>query len=150
MDKVKTGVVLVNLGTPEAPTAGAVRRFLREFLGDPRVVEIPRPIWWLILNLIILPFRPRKVAHAYASIWRDDDSPLRIWTESLANKLQAHLQRAAASDEAPQVAVAYTYGKPTLAQQVAQLRDSGVERTLVLPLYPRDRPARRSMPGRRS
>jgi protoporphyrin/coproporphyrin ferrochelatase len=65
----RTGVLLVNLGTPDAPSAPAIRRYLREFLSDPRVVEVPRPLWWLILNLFILPLRPRKLVHAYRSVW---------------------------------------------------------------------------------
>ena len=76
-----TAVVLVNLGTPAAPTAPAVRRYLKEFLCDPRVVEIPRAIWWLILNGVILNVRPRKSAEKYAAIWTTDGSPLKVHTE---------------------------------------------------------------------
>lgn len=135
MNKTATGVLLVNLGTPEAPTPGAVRAFLRDFLSDPRVVEIPRLIWLCILYGVILPFRPRKVAHAYASIWTEQGSPLRVLTESLAHRLQARLTEAS-GDAAPKVAVAYTYGEPSIACQLSALREAGVERTLVLPLYP--------------
>ena len=80
----KIGILLVNLGTPEAPTKRAVREYLGEFLWDPRVVEIPRPIWWLILNGIILRTRPKASAKKYASIWSDQGSPLRIYTEKQA------------------------------------------------------------------
>lgn len=135
MNKSATGVLLVNLGTPEAPTPRAVRAFLRDFLSDPRVVEIPRLIWLCILYGVILPFRPRKVAHAYASIWTEQGSPLRVLTESLASRLQAHLTEESGV-AAPRVAVAYTYGEPGIAQQLAAMREAGVERTLVLPLYP--------------
>ena len=78
------GVLLVNLGTPDAPTAGAVRRYLREFLSDPRVVQIPRIVWLPILYLLVLPFRPSKSAAKYAKIWRPDGSPLRIYHERQA------------------------------------------------------------------
>lgn len=74
----KTGILLVNLGTPDAPTAAAVRPYLKEFLSDPRVVEIPQPVWWLILNGIILNVRPKKSAAKYASIWMKEGSPLRV------------------------------------------------------------------------
>src|SRR5471030_3138901 len=87
----KTGILLINLGTPEAPTAPAVRRYLREFLSDPRVVEIPRPVWWLILNLFILPFRPKRSAQRYAQIWSTDGSPLRAHTERQARMLRGYL-----------------------------------------------------------
>ena len=72
----RTGILLTNLGTPDAPTTGAVRRYLREFLSDPRVVEAPRLLWWLVLNLIVLPFRPRRSARLYARIWSAEGSPL--------------------------------------------------------------------------
>ena len=78
----RVGILLINLGTPDAPTAPAVRRYLREFLSDPRVVEIPRAIWWFILNLFILPFRPKVSARRYAQVWTPDGSPLRMHTEN--------------------------------------------------------------------
>ena len=77
------GILLVNLGTPDAPTASAVRRYLREFLSDRRVVRIPRALWWPILYLVILPFRPAKTARKYATIWREDGSPLRVYLAPL-------------------------------------------------------------------
>src|SRR5882757_6022417 len=86
-----SGVLLVNLGTPDAPTPSAVRRYLREFLWDPRVVQVPRLPWWLILNLFILPFRPAKTARKYASIWRADGSPLRMYTLRQAQLLRGYL-----------------------------------------------------------
>jgi len=85
-------VLLVNLGTPSAPTPSAVRRYLAEFLWDPRVVEIPRPLWWLILHGVILRVRPRKSAHAYQSIWTDSGSPLLVHTRGLAGALEAELR----------------------------------------------------------
>src|SRR3989338_11201178 len=87
----KTGILLITLGTPEAPTAAAVRAYLKEFLGDPRVVEIPRALWWLILNGIILNTRPKKSAAKYASIWLPEGSPLRVYTEKQTTLLQGYL-----------------------------------------------------------
>ena len=88
-----TGVLLVNLGTPEAPTASAVRRFLKEFLWDPRVVEFPRALWWLVLNGIILRVRPSRSAAAYREIWTDDGSPLMLYSTALADKVTTELER---------------------------------------------------------
>jgi ferrochelatase len=128
------GVLLVNLGTPEAPTAGAVRRYLKEFLWDPRVVEIPRPIWWLILNGIILNTRPERVAHKYAQVWLAEGSPLRVYTERQAEGVRRAL---AADDGGPvQVAVAMRYGSPSLAEGLAELKAAHCDRILLLPLYP--------------
>ena len=87
----KTAVVLINLGTPEAPTAAAVRRYLKEFLSDPRVVEIPKILWWLILNVIILNVRPAKSAAKYATIWTAEGSPLKVHSERQAKLLQGFL-----------------------------------------------------------
>lgn len=131
----KDAVLLVNLGTPEQPTPAGVRKFLREFLSDRRVVEVPRPIWLFILYAIILPFRPRKVARAYQSIWTKDGSPLKVCTENLGAKLQCELTQQQ-GEAAPLVRCAYSYGNPNIATQVEQLRELGVERILLLPLYP--------------
>ncbi|PIX04238.1 MAG: ferrochelatase, partial [Gallionellales bacterium CG_4_8_14_3_um_filter_54_18] len=87
----KTGILLVNLGTPDAPTAKAVRPYLKQFLGDARVVEIPKALWWLILNGIILNVRPKKSAEKYASVWLKEGSPLRVYTEQQAVKLRGFL-----------------------------------------------------------
>lgn len=129
----RVGVVLCNLGTPEAPTASALRRYLAQFLGDHRVVEIPKPIWWLILHGIILRVRPAKSAAKYASIWTPGGSPLKVWTERQARALQSALQ-----DQGHQVEVRYAmrYGQPAVATQVAEMKAQGVERVLVLPAYP--------------
>ncbi len=126
---VTTGVLLCNLGTPDAPTASAVRRYLAEFLWDPRVVEIPRPIWWLILHGIVLRLRPKKVAHAYASVWQDEGSPLLAFSK----RQQAAL---AASLDGMPVVLGMTYGQPSIASALEELRQQGVNRLLVLPLYP--------------
>jgi len=128
------GVLFCNLGTPDAPTPSAVRRFLREFLSDPRVVEIPRPIWWLILNFIILPFRPRHVAKAYASVWMKRGSPLMVVSEDQRDALAAEL-KVQTGNNVP-VALGMCYGKPSIPQAMAELRKQGVRRLLVLPAYP--------------
>lgn len=127
-------VLLVNLGTPEAPTPAAVRRYLGEFLWDPRVVEIPRPVWWLILNGIILWVRPRKSAHAYSKIWTEGGSPLMVFTRGLAERLKAEL-KSRLDYEVP-VEIAMRYGKPDVAGRLAELKARGIERFLILPLYP--------------
>jgi len=130
----KIGVLLVNLGTPEAPTAAAVRPYLAQFLGDPRVIEYPRLLWLAILHGVILRVRPKRSAHAYARIWTAEGSPLRTGSEALAAALQAEL-----STRAPgpvRVALAMRYGKPDVASRVAELQREGVRRLIVLPLYP--------------
>lgn len=129
-----TGVLLVNLGTPDAPTPAAVRRYLREFLWDPRVVEIPRPVWWLILNLFVLPSRPAKTARKYAAIWTADGSPLRVYLERQAQLLRGYLGEKLGAPVP--VAAAMRYGKPSIAEGVEQLVGRGCGRVLVLPLYP--------------
>ena len=129
-----TGVLFCNLGTPATPTSGGVRRFLREFLSDPRVVEIPRPIWWIILNLIILPFRPRHVAKAYASVWMEGGSPLLVISQQQRDALSAELKAQTGTDVP--VALGMCYGTPSIPQAMAKLRAQGVRRLLVLPAYP--------------
>jgi ferrochelatase len=132
---MKTAIVLMNLGTPAAPTAPAIRRYLREFLGDKRVVEIPRLLWYPILYGPILTLRPRRLAHAYAQIWREyGDSPLRVISNRQVQRLQQRL--ATQLPDAPQVRLAMTYGEPSLRDVVCELQDGGVEHILVLPLYP--------------
>ena len=133
-DPEKAGVLLVNLGTPDAPTPGAVRRYLREFLWDPRVVQIPRLPWWFILNFLVLPFRPAKTARKYASIWTPDGSPLRVYTLRQAQLLRGSLGERL--KRAMPVVAAMRYGKPSIAQGVKELEERGCVRILVLPLYP--------------
>ena len=130
----RTAVLMVNLGTPEAPTAAALRPYLKQFLWDPRVVEIPRPVWWLILNGVILNLRPAKSAAKYAQIWMLDGSPLKVHTERQAKLLKGWL--GAAGD--PEVAVAWAmrYGQPSIGSVLDQFKRDGVERVLVVPLYP--------------
>jgi ferrochelatase len=137
---MKTAVVLMNLGTPAAPTAQAIRRYLREFLSDPRVVELPRILWYPILYGPILMLRPRKVAAGYAELWRHfGDSPLRAISQRQTKRLQQRLQALALQalvPDPPLVKLAMTYGEPALATVVDELREQGVEHILVLPLYP--------------
>ena len=130
----KTGILLLNLGTPEAPTPVAVRTYLREFLSDPRVVEIPRPLWWLILNLFILPFRPKESAKRYAQVWTADGSPLKFHTERQARMLRGYLGE---RSKAPlQVEYAMRYGNPSIAATLARMKAEGCTRILAVPLYP--------------
>ena len=127
------GVLLCNLGTPDAPTPKAVRRYLAEFLSDHRVVEIPKPLWWLILHGIILRVRPAKSAKKYASIWLPEGSPLKIWSEKQAAMLRGYLGERGAK---VQVACAMRYGNESIAKQLDALKAGGCTRVLVLPLYP--------------
>lgn len=129
----KTAVVLVNLGTPDAPDAPALRRYLKQFLSDPRVVEIPKPIWWLILHVLILPFRSGKSAQKYAAIWTEEGSPLRVHTEKQALLLRGYLGE---RGHEVQVVFAMRYGNPSLPQVMQQLKSEGCDRILVLPAYP--------------
>jgi len=122
--------LLVNLGTPDAPAPASLRRYLAEFLSDPRVVPLPRIPWWLILHGFILRTRPRRIAHAYRLIWSERGSPLRLHTQDLSRGLEAAL-----GGDIP-VAVAMRYGAPSLADGLAELTRQGVQRVLVLPLYP--------------
>ena len=131
----RIGVILVNLGTPDASTPRAIRRYLKEFLWDARVVELPRLLWWIILNFIILPLRPRKIAKSYQSIWTEEGSPLRAISSEQAVKLQAELNKRLGPDVC-QVEIAMTYGQPSLNQAWQSLRNQGVEKLFVLPLYP--------------
>lgn len=125
---VKNAVILVNLGTPDAPTPKAVRRYLKEFLWDDRVIK-RNPIWWMVLNGIVLTLRPKRVAKLYASIWKND-SPIRTIGFEQQEKLQALLKNHA------HVELAMTYGQPALKQSLAKLNAQGFENIIVLPLYP--------------
>ena len=129
-----TGILLINLGTPEAPTKAALRPYLKEFLSDPRVVEIPRPIWWLILNGIILNTRPKKSAAKYAAIWTKDGSPLKMHTAKQAKLLKGWLGEKIASPL--MVEYAMRYGQPAIDETLARMKANGCERILLLPLYP--------------
>jgi ferrochelatase len=125
-----SAVLLINLGTPDAPTPRAVRRYLRQFLSDPRVIEIPRALWLPILHAIVLTTRPRQSARKYASIWSPSGSPLRVHTERQARLLDERL--------GPQVRVEFAmrYGQPSIPAMLARLKSEGCERVLLFPLYP--------------
>ena len=125
-----TGVLLVNLGTPDAPTASAVRRFL----SDPRVVEYPRLLWWLILNGVILRIRPSRSAKAYREIWTDDGSPLMLHSQRLTDGVRERLEQRAPGEY--KVELAMTYGEPSITSAIDKLQKAGARRLLILPLYP--------------
>jgi ferrochelatase len=130
----RVGVLLVNLGTPDAPTTAAVRRYLAEFLWDPRVIEMPRALWWLILHGIILRIRPARSAHAYRKVWTAAGSPLLVESLALANAL-----RSALDEKQPdrfRVELAMTYGNPSIVDALERLRRDNVRQLLVLPMYP--------------
>jgi len=127
----KTAILYCNLGTPDAPTASALRRYLAEFLSDARVVEIPRLLWLAILHGIILRVRPAKSAHKYASIWTSEGSPLKVWTQR-----QAHALQASFNPSLVQVRFAMRYGSDAIPDVLDELKRQGVNRVLVLPAYP--------------
>jgi ferrochelatase len=131
----RIGVLLVNLGTPDAPTPAAVRRYLREFLSDPRVVEIPGILWWPVLNLFVLTTRPKASARRYAQIWTSDGSPLRVHTERQATLLRGYLGERA-RDLPLTVDYAMRYGRPSIPQKLGELKAQRCDRILVVPLYP--------------
>ena len=129
-----SGVLLCNLGTPDAPQSRELRRYLREFLSDPRVVEFPRVLWWLILHLIILPIRPARSAKLYRSVWRAEGSPLLVHSkqqaEGISQRLEKHLGRPIP------VALGMRYGNPSITSAIKHLTDQNVRNIVVLPLYP--------------
>lgn len=129
----RIGVLLVNLGTPDAPTPAAVRRYLAEFLGDPRVVEIPRLIWWPILHGVILRVRPAKSAAKYRSIWMPEGSPLAVWT---LRQTEAVAKTLAQRGHDLEVRFAMRYATPALPAVLDELRAAGCTRVLILPMYP--------------
>lgn len=135
MKKSPLAVILCNLGTPEQPTPSAVRAFLKEFLSDPRVVEVPRVLWWMILNGFILPFRPKPVASAYRSLWEKyGDSPLRLTSCRQAESLGSMLEGRFGKNEVL-VDYAFSYGSPSISSQLDKYREKA-EKILLLPLYP--------------
>jgi len=128
-----TAILLCNLGTPDEPTTSAVRRYLKQFLGDPRVVEIPRAVWWLILNLVILPTRPRASAAKYATVWTAEGSPLKVWSEKQSRMLEGYLGE---RGHRVMVRPAMTYGIPAIPTVLDEMKAAGITRVLVLPLFP--------------
>lgn len=128
------GVLLTNLGTPDSCETADVRRYLKEFLWDPRVVEVSRPVWWFVLNVIILNTRPKRSAAAYKKIWTSDGSPLLTVSRSQQQALQAALDTV--SEVSVKVALAMRYGNPSIASGLEELRQAGARQIVVLPLYP--------------
>ncbi len=128
--KDKTGILLVNLGSPDSPTPSALRRYLAEFLWDPRIVDAPRWLWWLVLHLVILRIRPSRSARAYARVWTDEGSPLITISKKQLAAIRARLQ------DQVSVELAMRYGSPSVRSGLENLRASGVTRVLVLPMYP--------------
>jgi len=133
-EQLRTGILLVNLGTPDAPTPSALRRYLKQFLSDPRVIEIPSLVWWPILHGIILTLRPRKSAEKYAQIWTQDGSPLLVHTRRQATLFQGFLGTRVKSPFA--VEFGMRYGNPSIASAIAKLKAKHCNRILVFPLYP--------------
>jgi protoporphyrin/coproporphyrin ferrochelatase len=131
MSPKKIGVLLANLGSPTAPTTSAVRKFLKDFLWDPRVVNIPRPIWWLILHAFVLPFRPARSAKAYQKIWTDKGSPLIYLTRQLSENLADKFNSKGISTK-----YSMRYGEPSIACQLRLFKEQGIDNVVVLPLYP--------------
>ena len=129
-----TGVLLTNLGTPDAPTPEALRRYLREFLSDPRVIELPRWKWWIILNLFVLPTRPRRSAEAYQRVWTEAGSPILLTSRAQAAGIAERLRARFASPI--HVALGMRYGQPSIRHALDELREKGCRRILLLPLYP--------------
>ncbi len=130
----QTGVLLINLGTPDAPTAQALRPYLKEFLSNPRVIEMPRLIWWPILHGFILPFRPKASAEKYAKIWMPEGSPLKVHTERQTKLLRDELQKRLQNP--PVVEYAMNIGKPSIATVLSKMQKQGCERILIIPLFP--------------
>ncbi|WP_417623521.1 ferrochelatase [Paremcibacter congregatus] len=131
----KTGVLITNLGTPDAPRPAALRRYLKEFLSDPRVVEVPRLIWWFILNLVILPLRSRASAKNYAEVWTEEGSPLLDITQQQATALQKKMDHVYGKDQIV-VACAMRYGNPSIKDVLTDFTAHNVRNIIALPLYP--------------
>lgn len=127
----KLGVLITNLGTPDEATPAALRKYLAEFLWDPRVVEFPRPLWWLVLNLVILRIRPKSSAATYAKIWTDQGSPLMVHTKAQLQGLQQKFNHANI-----EIDIAMRYGSPSIESALLNMQNKNVTRLLVLPLYP--------------
>ena len=133
-DQLKVGILLANLGTPDAPTAQALRPYLRQFLSDRRVVEIPRLVWWFILNGIILAVRPKKSAEKYASVWTSEGSPLLVHAKKQALLLRGFLAQKIQSPFT--VELGMSYGNPSMESAIQKLKAQHCDRILVFPLYP--------------
>lgn len=131
--KDKIGILIGQLGTPEAPSKEALRPYLKDFLGDPRIIEKPRWLWWLILRLFILPLRPARSAKLYARIWREDGSPLQVYTERQTEKLAEALKN---THESIEVTYGMRYSKPSLEDGIDELISRGCSKILLFNMYP--------------
>jgi ferrochelatase len=131
MTTQKIGVLLANLGSPSAPTTRAVRRFLKDFLWDPRVVNLPRPLWWVILHFFVLPFRPARSALAYRKVWHEKGSPLTYLTRELTEKTADQLSAKGITTD-----FVMRYGEPSMASQLRAFKKAGITDLIILPLYP--------------
>ena len=138
--QIVTGVLMTNLGTPDAPTTAALRRYLAEFLWDPRIVDIPRPLWWLILHGFILRFRPSRSAASYRSVWTDDGSPLLSISKKQQEALQQLLSQQLGQSDTGSIVVelGMRYGNPSIESALEKLREANAQRILVFPLYPQN------------
>ena len=132
-DQPKTGILITNLGTPDAPTPAALKRYLREFLWDPRIVDLPRPLWWMILQVILI-LRPKRSAEAYTKIWTDKGSPLLDIAQRQVNAIRDKLQTELAGPVV--VELAMRYGNPSIESALVKLQEANAQRVMVLPLYP--------------
>ena len=130
----KVGVLITNLGTPDAPKKAELKRYLKEFLSDPRVVEVPRLLWWMILNFVILNIRPKRSAKAYETVWTERGSPLMYHTQDQANALRKTLQDQ--YGDSVEVDFAMRYGSPSVDSVIDKMLQQGVRKLVVLPLYP--------------
>jgi ferrochelatase len=128
----KIGVLITNLGTPQAPTKQALRPYLKQFLSDPRVVEVPKLIWWFILNGIILNFRPKRSAAAYATVWVDEGSPLLVHTKNQAKGLTERFKEHWGDEVI--VDYAMRYGQPSIESSIDKMLNAGARKIVVLPL----------------
>lgn len=133
-DQFKVGILLANLGTPDEPTGAALRPYLKQFLSDRRIIEIPRVIWWFILNLIILNTRPKKSAEKYEKIWLKEGSPLLVYAQRQAMKLQGFLGQKIKSPF--KIEIGMTYGNPSMQSAVEKLKAAHCDRILIIPMYP--------------
>lgn len=130
----RTGILICNLGTPDAPNSKAVRRYLRQFLSDPRVIEVPKWIWWWVLNFIILVIRPKRSAHAYKKIWTNSGSPLLTISQNITEGIQKELDQRLRNQVVCELGM--RYGQPSISDALRKLKTAGARRILILPLYP--------------
>lgn len=133
--KSTIGVLLINLGSPTENDTKSVRRYLKEFLSDPRVVELPRVLWWLILNGVILRFRPSRSARNYQKIWMEGGSPLLVYTKEQARKLQESVDKSSVAGTYS-VDFAMRYGAPSILGKLRQIQEAGIRKLIIIPLYP--------------